>query len=189
MYINTFGLECGTAGDAVVLRAELVYKGGAGSKAEDIARDWKPDAKSAAAAKAAVGGTKMWKTAFKDTAHASVREEGGPGSMVAFLDRKTAAMAVLQKHGLADSLKRGSDESSAWVGVKIKADPTGLAIKKMLEELRSACEKNDGGEEEEEEEEGEEEAETSAVAEKKKMKKKKKKKKGESDVTTVVSSS
>ena len=79
VYIHIFGIECGTAGDAVILRAELVYKGGAGSKAEDIARDWKPDPTVAAVAKAAVGGTKMWKSAFKITVHAGVRAEGGPG--------------------------------------------------------------------------------------------------------------
>ena len=60
VYIHVYGLECGTAGDVVMLRAELVYKGGAGSKAEDAARDWKPDAKEAAAAKEAIGGKKMY---------------------------------------------------------------------------------------------------------------------------------
>ena len=77
VYITIFGLECGIAGDAIVLRAELVYKGGAGSKAEDVKRDWKPDAKAAAAAKAAVGGTKTWRSAFKITVTASVGGEGG----------------------------------------------------------------------------------------------------------------
>ena len=142
VYINIFGLECGTAGDAIILRAELVYKGGAGSKAEDTARDWKPDAKAAAAAKQAVGGTKSWKTAFKKTVGAGVRQEGGPGSPMVFLQRQTAAIAVLEKHGIAGSLKTSwSDDaqaSAAWAGVKIKADPTGMAIKKLVEELR-AC--------------------------------------------------
>jgi hypothetical protein len=146
VFVNVFGLECGTAGDAVVLRAELVYKGGAGSKCDDTARDWKPDAKAAAAAKAAVGGTKVWKSAFKITAHASVGKEGGPGSTEYFLRNKEAALAVLENHGVAGSLKTSwtsgetSDAHRPWVGVKIKPDPTGLNLKKMLAELRSACE-------------------------------------------------
>ena len=144
VYVHVYGLECGSTGDAVILRAELVYKGGAGSKCEDVARDWKPDAKLAAAAKLAVGGTKMWKSAFKFTLPASVAEEGGPGSPAKFLQRHTTALGVLEKHGISGSLKSSwaSDASSnaAWAGVKIKADPSGLALKKLLAELRSACE-------------------------------------------------
>ena len=152
VYINIFGIECGTAGDAIVLRAELVYKGGAGSKANDAARDWKPDTKVAAAAKAGVGGSKMWKSAFKDTVHSSVKEEGGPGSPAELLRRLKTAIAVLEKHGLQGSLKTSwvageieedeEDEeggSPAWVGVKVQADPTGLKLKKLAEELRGAC--------------------------------------------------
>ena len=171
VYINIFGLECGTAGDAVFLRAERIYKGGAGSRAEDAARDWKPDAKSANAAKAAVGGTKMWKSAFKMTVSCSPKAEGGPGSPAIFMLWQGAAMAMLEKHGLAGSLKTSwrdevgsatdvaegkpqddddnvdddndddDDNASlpAWAGVKIKADPSGLSTKKLIEELRSAC--------------------------------------------------
>lgn len=142
VYINIWGIECGTTGDAVILRAELIYKGGAGSKAEDAARDWKPDAKAAAAAKKAVGGTKTWKTAFKTTVHASVKAEGGPGSPVAFLQAQQDLMAILEKHGLAGSLQtswsRDAADSAAWAGVKLKADPSGLALKKLVEELRSS---------------------------------------------------
>ena len=145
VYINIFGLECGTSGDAVILRAELVYKGGAGSKSEDISRDWKPDAKAAAAAKAAVGGTKTWKTAFKTTAPAGVRQEGGPGSPVNFLQLQTALMEALEKHGLAGSLKTSweadGDTTAAWAGVKVKVDPSGLALKKVVDELREASKK------------------------------------------------
>lgn len=145
VYVNVFGMELGTCGDAVILRAELVYKGGAGSKCDDAARDWKPDPKIAAAAKTAVGGTKMWKSAFKVTSHASVAPEGGPGSPVGFLQQETAALSVLSKHGVAGSLKNSwesgadSDGTVAWVGVKLKADPTGLTLKKIVEELRSAA--------------------------------------------------
>jgi hypothetical protein len=144
VYVHIYGLECGTAGDAVILRAELVYAGGAGSIAGDADRDWKPDAKVAAAAKAAVGGTKMWKSAFKTTVHAGVGAEGGPASVTAFLQGQEAAMAVLEKHGLAGSLKTSGESpdasSPAWCGVKVKADPTGLTMKKLVEELRStAC--------------------------------------------------
>lgn len=150
VYINIFGLECGTAGDAVILRAERVYKGGAGSKAEDTARDWKPDAKEAAAAKAALGGKKTYKPAFKMTLPASVAPEGGAGSPIAFLQRRDAAIAVLAKYGVAGSLKKSWDgeegsaggSGAAWVGVKIKADPTGLTVKKLVEELRGACTKS-----------------------------------------------
>jgi len=140
VYVFIFGLECGTAGDAIVLRAELVYKGGAGSRADDIARDWKPDAKVAASAKAAVGGNKTWKSAFKTTLHASVTEEGGPGSPVEFLQRQGEMMAVLEKHGVAGSLKTSweTGETTAWAGVKVKPDPSGLASKKVVEELRGA---------------------------------------------------
>ena len=165
VYINIFGLECGTAGDAVVLRAELIYEGGAGSRAGDIERDWKPNAKVAAAAKTAVGGTKMWKSAFKVTYHASSSAEGGPGTPVRFLQVQelAAALAVLEKHGLAGSLKKSWDDgesseaSPAWIGVKIKSDPTGLTVKKVLEELRGVCKGGCGmvggvpGDEEEEE--------------------------------------
>ena len=49
VFIYVFGIECGSAGDAVVLRAERIYEGSAGSKVADIERDWKPD-KSAVAA-------------------------------------------------------------------------------------------------------------------------------------------
>lgn len=155
VYVNVFGLELGSCGDAVVLRAELVYKGGAGSKCDDTARDWKPDAKAAAAAKAAVGGTKMWKSAFKVTVHAGV--EGGPGLPVGFLRRQKAAMAVLEKHGVAGSLNNSwdsgtdSDGTVAWAGVKIKADPTGLTLKKLVEALHSTIKEDDEGEGEGEE--------------------------------------
>jgi len=152
VYINIFGIECGTAGDAIVLRAELVYKGGAGSKAKDVARDWKPDTKVAAAAKAGVGGSKMWKSAFKDTVHSSVKEEGGPGSPAELLRRHKAAIAVLEKHGLQGSLKTSwvageieedEEDEPAWVGVKVQADPTGLKLKKLAEELCGACDEYD----------------------------------------------
>lgn len=138
VHIHIFGLECGTSGDAVILRAECVYKGGAGSKANDIARDWKPDAKAAAAAKVAVGGTKMWKTAFKTTVHMASVSSLTP---VYFLQQQ-AVLAVLEKHGIAGSLRTSwsadADASAAWAGVKIKADPTGTILKKVVEELR-AC--------------------------------------------------
>jgi hypothetical protein len=146
VYVNVFGLELGNCGDAIVLRAELIYKGGAGSKFDDAARDWKPDAKAAAAAKAAVGGTKMWKSVFKATVHAGVAEEGGPGSPVGFLRRREAAMALLTKHGIAGSLRNSWDSgvdcdgTVAWAGVKIKPDPTGLTLKKIIEALRGAVE-------------------------------------------------
>jgi hypothetical protein len=139
VHIHIFGLECGTSGDAVILRAECVYKGGAGSKADDIVRDWKPDAKAAAAAKVAVGGTKMWKTAFKTTVHMASVSSLTP---VYFLQQQAAVMAVLEKHGIAGSLRTSwsadADASAAWAGVKIKADPTGTILKKVVEELR-AC--------------------------------------------------
>jgi hypothetical protein len=160
VYINIYGLECGTAGDAVILRAERVYAGGAGSKAQDVARDWKPNAKDAAAAKTAVGGTKTWKTAFKTTVHASVQREGGPGSPVAFLQAQQSLMAVLEKHGLAGSLQTSwsvdAGASAAWAGVKLKADPTGLALKKLLDELGASSKKLVTRIEREEEEEEEE---------------------------------
>lgn len=147
VYVNVFGLSCGAAGDVVILHAERVYVGGAGSKCEDVARDWKPDAKVAAAAKAAVGGNKMFKAAFKMTVPAGVVQEGGPGVPTEFLRGRRAAMDVLSKHGLAGSLKTSweSGESSdasapAWAAVKLKADPTGMALKKVLQELKSACE-------------------------------------------------
>jgi hypothetical protein len=152
VYVEVFGLELGSCGDAVVLRAELVYEGGAGSKCDDAALDWKPDAKAAAAAKAAVGGTKMWKSAFKGTVHAGVADEGGPGSPVGFLRRRKAAMAVLARHGVAGSLKNSWDSGMdsggtvAWAGARIKADPTGLTLKKLVEALRGTVEEDNEGE-------------------------------------------
>ena len=142
--VKVFGLQCGTAGDTVILCAELVYQGGAGSKSADAARDWKPDAKLAAAAKAGVGGSSMWKSAFKTTVHT------GASNPVAFLQRQKAAMTVLEKHGIADSLMTSwsvdAGTSAAWAGVKMKADPSGLHLKKVVEELR-ACEIEADGEE------------------------------------------
>ena len=143
--VQIFGLECCAASDAVVLRAELIYEGGAGSKCDDIVRDWKPNAKAAAAAKAAVGCSKTLKSAFKMFVHTSVAAEGGPGSPAAFLQRQEAALAVLEKHGLAGSLKNSWDSGErpdAWSGVKIQADPTGLALKQLLDELRGSCKKD-----------------------------------------------
>eukprot|EP00966_Prymnesium_polylepis_P133987 3097301-Prymnesium_polylepis.1 len=89
----------------------------------------------------------MWKSAFKLTVPASVAEEGGPSSPVEFLQQQAAALAVLEKHGIAGSLKNSWDSgetpsgSLAWVGVKIKADPTGLALKKLVEALQAAVRK------------------------------------------------
>lgn len=114
VFIYVFGIECGSAGDAVVLRAERIYEGSAGSKVADIERDWKPDKSAVAAAKSALGGTKMWRSAFKVTRHTSSRENGGPGPPAALLQKLDAALAVLEKHGIAGSLKNSwaSSESS-----------------------------------------------------------------------------
>ena len=53
-------------------------------------------------------------------------------------------MAVLARHGVAGSLNNSWDSfmdsggTVAWAGARIKADPTGLTLKKLVEELRGA---------------------------------------------------
>ena len=186
VYVNVFGLEVGTAGDAIIVHSELVYKGGAGSKCDDAARDWKPDAKASAAAKAGVGGTKMWKSGFKVTTFPGVAQEGRPGSPVEFLRRQAAMLAVLEKHGLAGSMKSSwasGDGTQAWAGVKIKEDPTGLTAKKLLVELQSAFKEREAATEHEDEMEDEEDEGEVKAKMKTKKKKKKKAEKGSEAAT------
>ena len=144
VYVNIFMLEGGSCGDSVILRAELLYEGGAGSKAADVERDKlaKPNSAAISAAKRAVGGTRSWKSAYKCTEHCGVEAEGGPGSATAYLRRHAAAIELLEERGLAGTLRASWDagaeaetDEPAFVGVTLKPDPSGLAVKKLLQEL------------------------------------------------------
>ena len=61
-------------------------------------------------------------------------------------------MAVLARHGVAGSLKNSWDSgldsggTVAWAGARIKADPTGLTLKKLVEALRGTVEEDNEGE-------------------------------------------
>jgi hypothetical protein len=165
VYIAQWLVEVGSWGDAVCVRVEKVRKGGAGSQAADAARDAKLNSSSHASglgpAKIAIGGSRPWKSSWRGVINRGGEgSEKGAGAVLRRFERAAQLLRTAGGESYCDSLageEEEDEEDFAHLGAKLKPEPSGLKLKKLLAELVKACQEGKGGDDEEEDDDDDEE--------------------------------